>query len=290
MLPWNKLPKDLQKAILTMIIMGGGTIACGRVGPMVCDPPPPPTTSSLPTAAATPLRTPMICDPAPPPTRTATPRPIKTPMICDPPPRPSIVPTAVLQRHFQARKFEMSSDSTLPGAGARGTVVDSRGRPLAGLKVMAQDPNSDLRFVGVTDSNGAFMLLILKPGDYLLMVEGDHNNGLRLNLKQHDLVIMEWAEIAGQSQLPLPLAEIRTVGILWDDDLIFGADTPWPDARYRWSASGGTLVEDGERVTWQPPVEPGRYLLQVVADWGQAGLAVDALTLIVEEDGSVTVG
>jgi len=282
MVPWNKLPKDLQKAILAMIIMGGGTIACGRVGPMVCDPPPPPTTTSLPT--------PMICDPAPPPTRTATPRPIKTPMICDPPPRPAITPTAVLQRHFQARKFEVSSDSTLTGAGARGTVVDSRGRPLAGLKVMAQDPNSDLRFVGVTDAQGAFMLLIPQPGDYLLMVEGDHINGVRLNLKQHDLVIMEWVEIAGQSQLPLPLAEIRTVDITWQDGLTFGAETPWPEARYRWSASGGTLVKDGERITWQPPAEPGRYLLQVVADWGQIGLAVDALTLIVEEDGSVMVG
>jgi Carboxypeptidase regulatory-like domain len=281
MVPWNKLPKDLQKAILAMIIMGGGTIACGRVGPMVCDPPPPPTTTSLPT--------PMICDPAPPPSRTAPPRPIKTPMICDAPPRPAITPTAVRQRHFQAHKFEMSSDPTLTGAGARGTVVDARGQPLAGLKVMAQDPNSDLRFVGVTDSNGVFMLLIPKPGDYLLMVEGDYTNGLRLNLKQHDLVIMEWVEIAGQSQLLLPLAEIRTVDITWHDGLTFGAETPWPDARYRWSASGGTLVEDGEHISWQPPVEPGRYLLQVVADWGQAGLAVDALTLIVEEDGSVTV-
>jgi hypothetical protein len=306
MVPWNKLPKDLQKAILAMIIMGGGTIACGRVGPMVCDPPPPPTTTSLPTPrvygdptappptarppTGVPLKTPMICDPLPPPTRIATSTPIKTPMICDAPPRPAITPTAVRQRHFQAHKFEMSSDPTLTGAGARGTVVDSRGQPLAGLKVMAQDPNSDLRFVGVTDSNGVFMLLIPKPGDYLLMVEGDYTNGLRLNLKQHDLVIMEWAEIAGQSQLLLPLAEIRTVDITWQDGLTFGAETPWSNARYRWSASGGTLVKDGECITWQPPVEPGRYLLQVVADWGQAGLAVDALTLIVEEDGSVTVG
>jgi hypothetical protein len=288
MVPWNKLPKDLQKAILAMIAMGGGTIACGRVGPMVCDPPPPPTTTSLPTGM--PLRTPMICDPAPPPTRIATSTPIMTPMICDVPPRPAITPTAMRQRHFQAHKFELSSDPTLTGAGARGTVVDSRGQPLAGLKVMAQDPNSDLRFVGVTDSNGTFMLLIPKPGDYLLMVEGDYGNGLRLNLKQHDLVIMEWAEIEGQSQLLLPLAEIRTVDITWHDGLTFGAEAPWPDARYRWSASGGTLVEDGERVTWQPPAEPGRYLLQVVADWGQVGLAVDALTLTVEEDGSVTVG
>ncbi len=290
MLPWNKLSKDLQKAILAMIVMGGGTIACGRVGPMVCDPPPPPTAGATSLPTGMPLRTPMICDPAPPPTRTATPRPIMTPMICDVPPRPAITPTAVRQRHFQARKFEMSSDSTLTGAGARGTVVDARGQPLAGLKVMAQDPNSDLRFVGVTDPNGAFMLLILKPGDYLLMVEGDHSNGVRLNLKQHDLVIMEWVEIAGQSQLLLPLAEIRAVDITWHDGLTFGAEAPWPNARYRWSASGGTLVENGERVTWQPPVEPGRYLLQVVADWGQTGLAVDALTLIVEEDGSVTVG
>jgi hypothetical protein len=49
------------------------------------------------------------------------------------------------------------------------------------------------------------------------------------------------------------------------------------------------LVGAGERVTWQPPTEPGRYLLQVVADWGQAGLAVDALTLVVHDNGSVTV-
>jgi hypothetical protein len=79
------------------------------------------------------------------------------------------------------------------------------------------------------------------------------------------------------------------VDIIWDDGLTFDAETPWPDARYRWSVSSGTLVEEGERVTWQPPAEPGRYLLQVVADWGQAGLAVDALTLVVEKDGSVII-
>jgi hypothetical protein len=79
------------------------------------------------------------------------------------------------------------------------------------------------------------------------------------------------------------------VNIVWDGGLNFGAETPWPDAHYRWSTSGGTLVGAGERVTWQPPTEPGRYLLQVVADWGQAGLAVDALTLVVHDNGSVTV-
>jgi hypothetical protein len=210
-------------------------------------------------------------------------------MICDPAPVPSIAPTAARQRHFQVRSLQMSTDLTLAGAGVRGKVMDSRGRPFAGLKVVAQDPNSDLRFESVTDRNGAFRLLIPKLGAYLLMVENDHSNGLPLNLKLHDLAIVEWAEIAGQSQLSLPLAEIRTVDIIRDDGLTFSAETPWAEARYRWSASGGTLLEEGGRVTWQPPAEPGRYLLQVVADWGQAGLAVDALTLVIEEDGNITV-
>ena len=92
-----------------------------------------------------------------------------------------------------------------------------------------------------------------------------------------------------ESQDRLPLAEIRAVDIVWEDGLTFGAETPWPGAHYRWSTSGGTLSESGGGVVWQPPAEPGRYLLQVVADWGQAGLAVDALVLVVEEDGSVMI-
>jgi hypothetical protein len=93
----------------------------------------------------------------------------------------------------------------------------------------------------------------------------------------------------------LPLAEIRTVSIYWDDDgdstegLVFEAGSAWSGARYRWTASGGTLEEHGEQVTWQPPAEAGRYLLQIVADWDAAGLAVDALVLVVGNDGSVTV-
>jgi hypothetical protein len=94
----------------------------------------------------------------------------------------------------------------------------------------------------------------------------------------------------------LPLAEIRTVSIYWDDaagdsaeGLLFEAGSPWTGARYRWSASGGTLAGDGKQVTWQPPDREGRYLLQVVADWDAAGLAVDALVLVVGDDGSVTV-
>jgi hypothetical protein len=191
MAPWNKLPKDLQKAILAMIILYGGASVSCRLGPVICDPPPPPSV------------TPMICDPPPPPTTAPQPTatPTITPMICDPAPPPSITPM----------------------------ICDPPPPPPSG-------------------------------------------GGSRLELEDR-----------------LPLAEIRTVDIVWEDGLTFGAETPWPGARYRWSVSGGTLAGSGEGVVWQPPAEPGRYLLQVVADWGQAGLAVDALVLAVEEDGSVTI-
>ena len=86
---------------------------------------------------------------------------------------------------------------------------------------------------------------------------------------------------------PLPLAEVRAVDIAWQEGLVFAAETDWPGARYEWTVSGGTLKEMEGRVQWQPPAQPGRYLLQVVADWGRTGLAVDALVLAVEEDGSV---
>jgi hypothetical protein len=210
MLPWHKLPKDLQRAILAMMLLSGEAAAASSCAPMVCDPPPPPSVTPQPT----PVMSPIICDPAPPPasatptptaTPTATPArpPAKTPMIFDPPPEPPPAP--------DSSRIE---------------------RPLA----------------------------------------------------------------AKGSGAALPLAEIRTVSIYWDDEagdsaegLVFEAGSPWPGAGYRWSASGGTLDGDGERVAWQPPAEPGRYLLQVVADWDAAGLAVDALVLVVGDDGSVTV-
>lgn len=86
----------------------------------------------------------------------------------------------------------------------------------------------------------------------------------------------------------LPLAEIRTVTIVPGRGLSFRAETPWPGAQWRWSVSSGTLRLRGARVTWQPPAEPGRYLLQVAADWGATGLAVDACVLEVGLDGRVT--
>ncbi len=83
---------------------------------------------------------------------------------------------------------------------------------------------------------------------------------------------------------------MRTVNIAWQDELTFAAESPWPGARYRWSVSGGDLIEAGGSVTWQPPDRPGRYLLQVVADWGRLGLAVDAVVLTIEADGDILLG
>ncbi len=218
MIPWHKLPKDMQRAILAMVFLSGEAAAASSCAPIVCDPAPPPSVTPQPTSIATPI----ICDPAPPPaTATATPTatptptvtatptkaplqpPVKTPMIFDPPPDPPLAPDS--------------------------------GR-----------------------------------------IDGPQT---------------------AKSKTGLPLAEIRTVAIYWEDGvavpdggLAFGVESPWAGADYRWTTSGGTLdCGEGGQVTWQPPDRPGRYLLQVVADWGATGLAVDALVLVVGADGSVTV-
>lgn len=214
----------------------------------------------------------MICDPAPPPSVS---------------PGPTVTPGVVTPRYFQARSVKTTFDPSVQGAKVQGKVVNQQNQPLGGLKVSAEGKS---RIQVTTGGDGEFVLYLPELGDYRIVVEGRLDHALNLQLKQHDVVTVEWVEVKQTSQVPLPLAEIRTVDIFWDDGLTFGADTPWPEARYRWSVSGGALIESDERVTWQPSAGPGRYLLQVVADWGQAGLAVDSLTLIVTDDGSVMVG
>ena len=91
MIPWQKLPKDLQRALLAIVVLSGEAAAASSCRPMVCDPAPPPRTSPTPTLTPTSSVTPMICDPAPPPTITRT--PTVTPMICDPAPPPTATPT-----------------------------------------------------------------------------------------------------------------------------------------------------------------------------------------------------
>ena len=316
MIPWTKMPEDLQKAILTMIVVLGGVSASCRLGPVICDPPPPPSTTPMicdppppppktpeprdtptvtglsPTPASP---TPMICDPPPPPPGTPEPD-TPTPMICDPPPPPpptskpqtALPATVVPGQHFIPRIVEMSSDPELAGAAVEGTITDQGGQRLGGLAVALT--GDAFRTKTITDQAGAFGFVVPKPGTYVLAIAGDETNALNLELELHDVAIVAWEETWEDSRAPLPLAELRTVEIVWQDGLTFAAETPWPGAWYRWSASGGRLIEDRRGVIWRPPAEPGRYLLQVVADWGRTGLAVDAAVLTVEDDGSVTLG
>ena len=147
-----------------------------------------------------------------------------------------------------------------------------------------------------TSDSGAYSLRVTAPGAYRMFVGVDQSHSVPLDLKLHDLALVEWAGITPSSQAPLPLAEIRTVkialaaaGSASAQGLDFAAASPWPGADYKWTVSGGTLAASGPRVHWQPPAEPGRYLLQVVADWDYAGLAVDAVVLTITADGRVSV-
>ncbi|MBI5303849.1 MAG: carboxypeptidase regulatory-like domain-containing protein [Chloroflexi bacterium] len=300
MIPWRKLTPDAQKSILALMVLSGGANLTGCCPPVVCDPAPPPRT-----ATPLPRPSPIICDPAPPPSvrptqprdaspvPSATRTPLRTPIICDPPPpprttTPQATATPVASRRFQLRGLQMTTDSTLNGAAVRGSIYDRQDQPFGEVKITLQAGNTIIETA--TARNGAFFLRVANPGSYQLIIGGDKASALALQLKPFDVANVEWKELEPQSLAPLPLAEIRVVDIVWGDDLTFTVETAWADARYRWSVSGGTLIEEQTRVIWQPPAEPGRYLLQLVADWGADGLAVDSIGLAVTAEGYVIVG
>jgi hypothetical protein len=342
MVPWQKLPRDLQRALLAIVVLSGEAAAassCAAPTPMICDPVPPPAITRAPTMTPmicdpappptitrTPTMTPMICDPAPPPTASPTPtmtpastftpmicdpapppsgKPAMTPastlmpMICDPPPAPDLSPRSeptvkVALPGFEARNSQVIPGRVQEGIEVRGTVKDRQGNPVRQVKITLTAPGVEI--TSRTSSTGIYALRFTAPGSYRMFIGVDRSHSVPLDLKLHDLAIVEWAEAAPGSQAPLPLAEIRTVRIAQiaaaspsAHGLTFAAASPWPGAAYRWTVSGGTLVTSGPRVSWQPPAEPGRYLLQVVADWDFAGLAVDAVVLAVAADGRVTV-
>lgn len=271
---WDQLPADVQKALLvTLVVMGGTSVSCRLSGPVICDPAPPPST------------TPMICDPPPPPPITAT------PMICDPaPPPPTPYPTVTLApgQHFTAHVIDTRLDPGISGALIQGAVFDQDGRPLPGISLVISGEGGEARTV--TDQNGSFALTVPQAGTYRLSVEGDEDNALTVTLSPNAIITVNWQESWDESHAPLPLAEVRSVRIDWQGGLTFAARSPWPGATCRWTATGGTLIDEGDRVTWQPPAKPGRYMLQVIADWGWRGLAADALTLTVGQDGLVHLG
>jgi hypothetical protein len=338
MVPWQKLPDDLQKAVLALVVLSGsGAVASCR--PMVCDPAPPPRmtptptmtpTSSVtpmicdpappPTITRTPTITPMICDPAPPPTTTPTPtmmpastltpmicdpppppggKATMTPMVCDPPPPPVLSPrpeptAEAAMPGFKAQAVQIISNGMQEGIEVRGKVTDRQGNPMRQVRIALAAPNIEIS--SRTNSDGAYRLSFSRPGSYQMLVGTDRSHSVPLDLKPHDLATVDWVAVSTESRAPLPLAEIRTVKIAQIADgaaassgLAFAAASPWPDADYRWRVSGGTLTGMGPRIRWQSPADPGRYLLQVVADWDYAGIAVDAVVLTVAAGGRVTV-
>ncbi|MGE5139723.1 MAG: carboxypeptidase-like regulatory domain-containing protein [Rudaea sp.] len=310
MIPWNKLPRGLQKYLLISVILSGSTSVSGACSPVVCDPAPPPPTTTLPptitptvtgtplicdpmppptilTPLATPMQTPMIFDPAPPPA-SATPKAGATfipPMICDPAPAPGESRGPV----FSPRNLKITSDSSVPGvAVVEGHVVDAYGNPVGGVQVTATSGSYNV--VAGTDKNGYYFIDVREPGAFVLHVGDDDFGAVPLQLKQNDRASLDWV-MGGAYRFPtpLPLAEMRTVRINPSSHLEFRAETPWPGARLRWSVSGGALSEEGATVKWKPPAAGGRYLLQLVAEWGQAGVAVHSLVLIVDDDGTIAI-
>ncbi|NLF02006.1 MAG: carboxypeptidase regulatory-like domain-containing protein, partial [Anaerolineales bacterium] len=287
-----KLPARVQRAALAVIFFFGGTNAACRFSPMVCDPAPPPSS------------TPMVCDPppppsptAPPPSPTATPtlrppvtstpgpRLTGTPMICDPAPPPAATPAVTAQpgQRFEGRVLGILEGAEQRAPVIRGTIIDARARPLQGYAVVVEGQNYRAR--AITDENGAFFLETIGAGEYRVTVEGDETSTLALTLGAGEQAVVEWTETGGSSALLLPLAEVRTVTIAHLGQLVFSAQSPWPGAHCQWTVSGGALLEGySGQVTWQPPAEPGRYLLQVIADWGRTGLAVDAVALRVQRN------
>ncbi len=300
MIPWHKLSPEMQSSVLAVIVAYGGANLAGCCAPLVCDPAPPPRS-----ATPFPRQSPIICDPAPPPSvqptqsrpvsspLPATPTLFKTPIICDPPPRPatadpSATATPIASRRFQLRNLQMTTDATLSGAVVRGIIYDRQSRPFVGMLVVIQAGSTRIETTSASD--GSFLIRVASPGSYQLLVGTDPSSAVPLELKRFDVAAVEFKELEPQPVASLPLAEIRLVDIVWGDDLTFKAETAWPDARYRWSATGGTLIESGDSATWQPPAESGRYLLQLVADWGIGGIAVDSLDLAVSAEGYVLVG
>jgi len=220
-------------------------------------------------------------------------------MLCDPPPQPDLSPrpeptAEAVVPGFKAQAVQIIPNGVQEGIEVRGKVTDRQGNPMPQVRIALAAPNIEIS--SRTNRDGTYRLSFSRPGSYQMLVSTDRSHSVPLNLKLHDLATVDWVAVRAESRAPLPLAEIRMVkiaqiaaGATASSELVFAAASPWPDADYRWSVSGGTLTEAGPRVRWQSPADPGRYLLQVVADWDYAGLAVDAVVLTVTADGRVTV-
>ena len=87
--------------------------------------------------------------------------------------------------------------------------------------------------------------------------------------------------IAREDELPLSERHAAHIAVLSRDGrhLQLEATTQYAGtAAIAWTVSGGDVVwQDGRRLSWRLPDEPGLYQAQLVIDYGPAGLSFDAL-------------
>ena len=145
-----------------------------------------------------------------------TPTSIMTPMICDPPPGPDRAPrrtpsAEVALPGFEARSVQVIPDRIEVGIEVWGTVRDHLGNPVSQAKITLMAPGTEI--TSRTSDSGAYSLRVSAPGAYRMFVGVDQSHSVPLELKLHDLALVEWVGTAPGSQAPLPLAEIRTVKI-----------------------------------------------------------------------------
>jgi hypothetical protein len=207
-----------------------------------------------------------------------------TPVICDPAPPPTFVPSL---QHFRVLSSSTENNPQVTIATIRGHVLAPNGIPYRDVEVTAR--SVDQTITVKTDGTGLYTIHLGTVGPYSVFVQQDEENLLQIDVKEHDVLLIDWVSVPqppSSQAKTLPLAEIRSVKISHIGGSTFRADTPWPNARFQWMVSQGTVERNGGEVTWSFSTSPGRHLLQVIADWGAEGIAVDALTLIVQDDGT----
>ena len=273
-LPWDRLGKDLQRAILALALLSASKATSGCMPPMVCDPPPPPSSApepgrptftrappSLPTQAATAAATPAARA-TPTATRGTGPQPAVTPMICDPLPPPSPAPTPTSSPTPTPKHVitPMICDPLPPPTPTRAAKPASSPAPTARRRTLVTPMVCDPPPPPSMAATPTPMICDPPPPP-----AGDPRQGAGSGL-------VPGAHCTSMGTAArLPLAEIRTVRIVQAGDLpgsehpypagagepgdrpAFAAASPWPDATYIWSASGGRLLAGGDSVIWQLP-------------------------------------
>ena len=89
--------------------------------------------------------------------------------------------------------------------------------------------------------------------------------------------------VASTLDLPLPARQQAHIGLVGreGDEVLLEATTPFTGRQaVSWSVTGGTvLAQDGNRLRWRLPTEPGLYQAELVIDYGPQGLSFDTLAL-----------